>query len=285
MVIYITENIVNNKKYIGKDKNNKPEYLGSGILLRSAIKKYGKNNFKKEILFECNDENLLNEMEKYYIKFFDAVNSENYYNIHEGGIGGNTGNYSDDHRKKISEANKGKTKNIKVDIKTIEKRKISLKKTIESGKYVPWNKGLKGRKLSEETKKKISEKAKGRKVKIVDKNKFIKSVETRRKNNKYILSEDTKRKISESHKGKSMSIDTKLKLSEIHKNRKITWSHKIGEKLRNKEKSSEHKKKLSEKCKNMRWVTNIKKKEIKRIDKEKLEEYLNNGWVRGRQKI
>ena len=40
MVIYKITNIVNNKIYIGQDKNNKSGYLGSGDLIKLAKKKY-----------------------------------------------------------------------------------------------------------------------------------------------------------------------------------------------------------------------------------------------------
>ena len=49
MVIYCTTNLINGKKYIGSDTNNNPYYLGSGVSIIKAIKKYGRNNFKKEI--------------------------------------------------------------------------------------------------------------------------------------------------------------------------------------------------------------------------------------------
>jgi hypothetical protein len=49
-IIYITTNLINNKKYIGADKNNNPKYLGSGLIIKLAIKKYGKNNLQKMAL-------------------------------------------------------------------------------------------------------------------------------------------------------------------------------------------------------------------------------------------
>ena len=49
-VIYKVTNNVNGKIYIGKNATNNPHYFGSGIILRNAIKKYNKKNFKKEIL-------------------------------------------------------------------------------------------------------------------------------------------------------------------------------------------------------------------------------------------
>lgn len=89
--IYMTTNLINGKKYIGKHKGelNDP-YLGSGTLLLRAIKKYGKENFKKDILYISKDEKENNIKEKEFIKVYNAVNDNNFYNIHEGGDGGNT---------------------------------------------------------------------------------------------------------------------------------------------------------------------------------------------------
>ena len=41
MQIYKTTNLVNGKVYVGQEKWNNPNYLGSGKILRLAIKKYG----------------------------------------------------------------------------------------------------------------------------------------------------------------------------------------------------------------------------------------------------
>ena len=50
--IYETTNLINGKKYIGKHKSNKFDtwYLGSGIVLKKAIKKYGRENFQTIII-------------------------------------------------------------------------------------------------------------------------------------------------------------------------------------------------------------------------------------------
>jgi len=93
--IYKTTNLINDKKYIGKSNGNKKYYLGSGILLRQAIKKYGSSNFKKEILYSTECEEDLRKMEKYYIELENAVEDTDYYNLHIGGQGGDTG-FKDD---------------------------------------------------------------------------------------------------------------------------------------------------------------------------------------------
>ncbi len=50
MQIYKTINLVDGKIYIGKDVKSNPTYLGSGVRLKYAIKKYGIDSFKKEVL-------------------------------------------------------------------------------------------------------------------------------------------------------------------------------------------------------------------------------------------
>ena len=45
-VIYKTTNLITGKIYVGQDSRDNPQYLGSGIILSYAIKKYGKENFK-----------------------------------------------------------------------------------------------------------------------------------------------------------------------------------------------------------------------------------------------
>ena len=88
--IYMTTNLRNNKKYVGKharasfDKN----YYGSGIVIEKALKKHGKNNFKIEILDWAENKQQLNKKEKYWIQYLEAIDSEEFYNISPGGDGG-----------------------------------------------------------------------------------------------------------------------------------------------------------------------------------------------------
>lgn len=112
--IYKIVNKINGKIYIGKSKFNRPEYLGSGLKISSAIKKYGVENFTKTIIEECLD-NLVNDREIHWINFFQSTNENIGYNISRGGTGG--AHYwetlSDEERKqhnqKISQARKGQS--------------------------------------------------------------------------------------------------------------------------------------------------------------------------------
>lgn len=73
---------------INKKKGFRLSYLGSGSLLKKAIEKYGKENFKKEILKEFSNEEDTRNYERYLIEKCNAVKSPEYYNLGPGGYGG-----------------------------------------------------------------------------------------------------------------------------------------------------------------------------------------------------
>ena len=105
--IYITTNHINGKRYIGQKNYDTyghwKNYLGSGVVLKSAIKKYGISNFSKEIIEECKTVEELNEREKYWIEHYNAVKSDDFYNIALGGDGGNTiTGYTDEQKEALS---------------------------------------------------------------------------------------------------------------------------------------------------------------------------------------
>jgi len=138
MIIYKTTNLINAKFYIGKDEKNNPLYLGSGIILNRAIKKYGKNNFKKEILEICTDSTHLCEREIFWIKELNSI-VPNGYNITNGGTGGDTFSNSPNKektRRKLSITSKNK-------IWTIESKEKSSKSRKELLKNNPYSKELK----------------------------------------------------------------------------------------------------------------------------------------------
>jgi len=166
MVIYKATNIINNKLYIGKTiytmDIRKKKHLSSvntkkklNYHFYNAIRKYGKENFKWEVIDVANTEQELNEKEKYWIKELNAV-SPNGYNLTSGGDGcsgykhteeskkkislnnywlGKEGvnkgkKFSDEHKKKLSDLHKGKPNNIVYTqelINTLRQQKLGNK--------------------------------------------------------------------------------------------------------------------------------------------------------------
>ena len=65
-IIYKITNQINRKYYIGSSMsaNVNDSYMGSGIGIKNAIKKYGKENFTKEIITEADSADSLWELEK-----------------------------------------------------------------------------------------------------------------------------------------------------------------------------------------------------------------------------
>ena len=86
---YKITNTINGKYYYGvhSTKNLDDNYFGSGKAIKNAIKKYGKQNFKKEILktFDC--ESSMYEYEKQFINEC-IINDKMCYNMTIGGNGG-----------------------------------------------------------------------------------------------------------------------------------------------------------------------------------------------------
>lgn len=87
--VYKTINKLNGKHYIGAHKTSNLDdgYLGSGKLLKAAIRKYGVENFEKEILSFFKDQH---EMYAYEAKLVDDKHlvSGRTYNLKLGGSGG-----------------------------------------------------------------------------------------------------------------------------------------------------------------------------------------------------
>ena len=106
--VYLITNTLNNKKYIGKHStdNLNDNYIGSGIIIKQIVRKYGKNIFKKEILQFCNSEEEAFEKEKYWINFYNALQDENFYNLDQGGKGRGNFTMSQETKEKISQSQK-----------------------------------------------------------------------------------------------------------------------------------------------------------------------------------
>lgn len=156
MIIYSLMNAINGKMYIGKSIRDdiesswsrpKSHLSGKGsVLVFAAVKKYGIENFLILILHKegCTKEKLI-ELEKYYIGHFKTF-GENGYNLTAGGDGF-TGTHSEQTKKKMSQSKLG-NKSYNFGKRTPESIKL-----MQSISHI-------GKRLTEETKKKISESGK-----------------------------------------------------------------------------------------------------------------------------
>lgn len=86
---YKVTNLKNGKFYIGVHKTKKLDdgYMGSGVAIKMAIEKYGKDNFSKDILRFHEDQSSMYNHEKELVND-ELVNDPNCYNIMPGGLGG-----------------------------------------------------------------------------------------------------------------------------------------------------------------------------------------------------
>lgn len=148
--IYKITNLLNHKIYIDKHtyiNNRKDNYTGSGKLIKLAIRKYGIENFKKEILEICTPETI-NEKEIYWIIKLNAYSS-NGYNLAKGGKGGNSTNgthlYTNGKVNKFIHINEkipeGYALGGKKILNEIRLKNSKALKGKNTGK-IPWNKGL-----------------------------------------------------------------------------------------------------------------------------------------------
>lgn len=129
--IYLTRNLINNKKYIGQSIRNDKNYLGSGNLLKKAIKKYGKDNFLKEVIVSGDfNYNLLNDLEIHYICLYNANNSGEFYNLKQGGR--NCGiPHTDKHKDRLKSWQDNPILKINADL---ERRREVIKKANEASR-------------------------------------------------------------------------------------------------------------------------------------------------------
>ena len=224
--IYMIINTVNQKCYIGQTihdavKGRIDEHLNGkrdgSRLVKRAIAKYGKDAFAYEILHDGIIPELLDSYEIEAIAKYNTV-APSGYNLTFGGGGGSL---SEESRRKISKAKKGKP------LSEEHKRKIS-----DANKGHPPYKGMLGKNHSYETRRKMSESQKGREFSVEHKRNLSESMKGRTSWNKgKTPSKATRKKLSEANKGennpnygkkphnfgKKPSLETRQKMSESHK--------------------------------------------------------------------
>lgn len=272
--IYMHENKINGKKYIGQTCKSLSKRWKNGegyqnTYMGNAIKKYGWNNFNHIILEKNLTKEEADEKENYYIELYNTRNNMFGYNIRGGG---SHGKLSESTKQKIGNANRGHIVSEESRRKISEKqkgKKISEKQLKRMSElWMGENNPNYGKHLSPETKAKLSKALKGKPGMIGEKNPMYGKTSSRKgKTYEEIygeekakqmkkkmsdtalkgadhprygipLSSETKKKLSESHTGKKHTEETKKLLSKIHTGKKL---------------SEEHKKKISESGKKA-WI-------------------------------
>lgn len=164
--VYKTTNLLNGRFYIGKSSKVNSNYLGSGKLITKAIKKYGVDNFRREILENCD---LLEELEK--AELFHLNNNLDCfvpkgYNILHGSNGGDTlTNHPDIEiiKRKMRLARIGKCEGEKNPMYNRKHKPESIKKMSEIKKNISYEERY-GKDKSDEIKRKFSKTTLGKKV-------------------------------------------------------------------------------------------------------------------------
>lgn len=154
--IYKTTNLINEKYYIGMHSTDDLEdgYIGSGKRLWYSIKKYGKENFKCEILEMLVDRSSLKEREKELVNE-ETLKDDRCMNLKIGGEGGGK-LWNDDHAKKFHTAG-GRAVRLMFHKIHNEKMKTDIEYRNKVILKLLNNKSFSGKKHSEESKKKIGE--------------------------------------------------------------------------------------------------------------------------------
>jgi group I intron endonuclease len=212
--VYQIKNLVNSKVYIGITTKENPidrwnehlkNYLRYDYVLYKAMRKYGLENFQFSIIEQTLDLKEIKLLERKYIQEYNSYcfqENSNGYNMTLGGDGTFGFEHSQETKRKISKSNKGKTRIFTED----HKRKMS--------------EARRGKILSKETRKKISEARKGSnnpmygKTRVFTEETKRKMSEARKGSNNPMYgktrthSKKIKRKISESLKKYHLSTKT-----------------------------------------------------------------------------
>lgn len=121
-IVYKTINNVNGKFYVGSHQTKKIEdgYLGSGTHLKKAIRKYGRGNFKRDIIAFCKNAEVMRCVETHLVRYsIEKYGQKKCYNRSYSGTGAMLGEnnsfygkeHSEESRKIMSDKVKERFKN------------------------------------------------------------------------------------------------------------------------------------------------------------------------------
>jgi group I intron endonuclease len=162
MIVYLITNLINGKYYVGRTKRSLSDrwyqhiHCGSienDYLLHRAIKKYGIENFVIEVIGIVSTIEEMIDLEQLWILFLRSYDRSIGYNMTYGGEGFGYGAFPEEQRKaigrKISLANKGRKLTVE-QVQAMRERTISeeQKRRLATLRL--------GKKVSSETKKKMS---------------------------------------------------------------------------------------------------------------------------------
>lgn len=129
MYVYKTTNLLTGRRYIGsctRPINKSKNYFGGNGQLKKDIKELGRQNFVKEILWQTEDFDELQEMEVRIIKIVNATKDKAWYNVHARyGITNYGKQFSDEHKQKLSDSwvdNEGRVEAARIAGRTPEVR-------------------------------------------------------------------------------------------------------------------------------------------------------------------
>lgn len=178
--IYIITNLITGKTYIGQSIDIQRRFHEHRCIshesnrhLKYALAKYGKENFKYEVLEECKEDKL-DERERYYI---EKLKPE--YNITTGGQD-SLRRFPDEIKKKISEKSKEQWKSM-----SDEAKEVRIKNNLKGPR--------KGHPVSEKTRQKLREKNLGKKQSRETIEKRRKTLESKKLNG-YVRTNDANKK-------------------------------------------------------------------------------------------
>lgn len=267
--IYETTNLINGKKYIGKHISNKfdDNYYGSGIGLKRALNKYGKENFKIKILEEVEDLALLSKLETDYIIKFNAVKDNNYYNNSYGG--------EDEGWSGINKMYKEKPDLWRRNREKSSKSQTGQKRTLETKTKI--SNSLKGRIFSEEHRKNISESAKKRLSMLNKEERYKIGLNFGTLGKPSLIKGRTKYNSEQVRKATERMVRTKNSKE---------WKETIGKDTAKKISQTRKEKGLAKGKNNPMYgtktvyVSNIELDIVKRVKIEELDNYIKLGWLK-----